>query len=155
MNKYDEIIQKVNSIINLDIPLISNLSNLSRVIYESFENTCWAGFYLYNKEKEELYLGPFQGPVACTIIKNGRGVCGTSVENKKSILVEDVHKFKGHIACYSLSLSEVVVPIFNGDDIFGVIDLDSTFLANYTSDDVIALEKISKIIELNLLKQEK
>lgn len=146
MNK-KEILKIVESLISKEVPLISNLANLSKVIYDHFDGTCWAGFYLCDNNKNEMYLGPFQGPVACTKISYDKGVCGACVSKKQAILVPDVHKFPGHIACYSLSLSEVVVPIFKDGEIFGVIDLDSTNYNNYNNEDVLLLEEISKLIE--------
>ena len=147
MSNKKDIIRVIEGLITKDNKLISNLSNLSKIIYDAFEGTCWAGFYLCDNKKDEMYLGPFQGPVACTKISYDRGVCGACVRSRKSILVPDVHKFPGHIACYSLSLSEVVVPIFKDGEIFGVIDLDSTNYNNYDDEDVKILEQIAMLIE--------
>ena len=144
MNK--ELIEKCQAIVDKSLPLVSNLSNLSSLIYTEIKNTCWAGFYLCDNEKKVMYLGPFQGPVACTLIPFDKGVCGACVTSKDAILVPDVHKFPGHIACYSLTNSEVVVPIIKDDLVFGVIDLDSTQFNNYTEEDVLTLQKIAEII---------
>lgn len=144
MNK--ELIEKCQAIVDKSLPLVSNLSNLSSLIYTEIKNTCWAGFYLCDTEKKVMYLGPFQGPIACTLIPFDKGVCGACVTSKDAILVPDVHKFPGHIACYSLTNSEVVVPIIKDDLVYGVIDLDSTQFNNYTEDDVLTLQKIAEII---------
>ena len=138
-------IKQVQSIIDQNAPLISNLANLSRVLMDLVEGTFWCGFYLADEENN-LYLGPYQGSLACTHIKYGHGVCGKSLELKKSLIVPDVHKFPGHIACSSLSNSEIVVPIIKDDKVIGVIDLDSTKFDNYTEDDKAFLEEVANII---------
>lgn len=138
-------IKQVQSIIDQNAPLISNLANLSRVLMDLVEGTFWCGFYLADEENN-LYLGPYQGSLACTHIKYGHGVCGKSLELKKSLIVPDVHKFPGHIACSSLSNSEIVVPIIKDDKVIGVIDLDSTMFDNYTEDDKAFLEEVANII---------
>ena len=141
------LIQSVKALIDKKLPLVSNLSNLSRLFFEHFENTSWAGFYLKKEEEDILYLGPFQGPVACTLIPLKNGVCGTSAFRKESILVEDVNKFDGHIACSSTSRSEVVVPIIKNDLCVGVIDLDSDLYGNFTLKDKEELEEVANIIK--------
>ena len=138
-------IKQVQSIIDQNAPLISNLANLSRVLMDLVEGTFWCGFYLVDEENN-LYLGPYQGSLACTHIKYGHGVCGKSLELKKSLIVPDVHKFPGHIACSSLSNSEIVVPIIKDNKVIGVIDLDSTKFDNYTEDDKAFLEEVANII---------
>lgn len=138
-------IKQVQSIIDQNAPLISNLANLSRVLMDLVEGTFWCGFYLVDEENN-LYLGPYQGSLACTHIKYGHGVCGKSLELKKSLIVPDVHKFPGHIACSSLSNSEIVVPIIKDDKVIGVIDLDSTMFDNYTEEEKEFLEEVANII---------
>ena len=138
-------IKQVQSIIDQNAPLISNLANLSRVLMDLVEGTFWCGFYLVDEENN-LYLGPYQGSLACTHIKYGHGVCGKSLELKKSLIVPDVHKFPGHIACSSLSNSEIVVPIIKDNKVIGVIDLDSTKFDNYSEDDKEFLEEVANII---------
>ena len=140
------LIEKCRNLVDKDLPLVSNLANISRLIYEEINNTCWAGFYMCDNLKQVMYLGPFQGPVACTTISFLKGVCGACVRSKKPVLVPDVHQFPGHIACYSLTNSEVVVPIIHDDLVIGVIDLDSTNFNNYTEEDIKTLEEIAKII---------
>lgn len=140
------LLKNLKAIIDDAVPLIANLSNISRLLEESFENSLWCGFYLSDEEGKTLYLGPFQGPLACTKIPFGRGVCGTSALHKTTCLVPNVHDFSGHIACSSLSNSEIVVPIIKNDKVVGVIDLDSTLYNNYDLEDQELLEAAAKII---------
>lgn len=140
------LISNVKSLIDKNIPLVSNLSNLSRVIYESFENTSWCGFYITDSTKDVLYLGPYQGPLACTIIPIGKGVCGVSAESKETQLVDNVHEYPGHIACSSSTNSEIVVPVIKNNMVVAVIDLDSDLFANYTTQDQKLLEEVASII---------
>ena len=142
----EKFIKAINNLVTPEVPLVSNLANLSKIIYDFLPNTCWSGFYLCDDEKQEMYLGPFQGPVACTKIPYSKGVCGAAVREKHYQLVDDVHKFPGHIACYSLTNSEVVVPIIKDGHVVGVIDLDSIEYNNYSIDDVNVLEEIASII---------
>ena len=143
-NENISILENIVSIIDKDVPLISNLANLSYVLKFYFKNTDWAGFYL--TKNDVLYLGPFQGDLACTIIPFNKGVCGKAAHLKQSILVPDVHKFEGHIACSSSTNSEVVVPIIKDNKVLGVIDLDSNIIDNYTIEDVKLLESIANVI---------
>lgn len=136
----------VIAIIDKDLPLVSNLSNLSSLFYSYFKNTSWAGFYLSFEDKDVLYLGPFQGSLACTLISFNKGVCGSAAFRKESILVEDVNKFEGHIACSSTSRSEMVIPLIKNNKVLGVIDLDSDLYNNFTSNDVKELEDIVDLI---------
>ena len=133
-------------LIDKNIPLVSNLSNLATILYDEYKNTSWFGFYLVLKEDDVLYLGPYKGPLACTKIKFGKGVCGVSALKKESLLVKDVTKFKTYIACSSTAKSEVVVPIIKNNKCVGVIDLDSDELDNYTTEDVKTLEEISILL---------
>ena len=119
--------------------LIANLANISAALKEQFK-WWWVGFYWVHQD--ELVLGPFQGPVACTRIKKGRGVCGGAWEQGKTLIVADVEKFPGHIACSSASKSEIVVPVFQNGIIVGVLDVDSEILAHFDEVDKIYLEKI-------------
>ena len=148
--KREKLITNAKSIIDHNIPMVSNLANLSSLIKESFPNTSWAGFYLYDEEKEQLFLGPFQGGMACTIIPLGKGVCGNAAKTLKTQLVPDVNLYPSHIACSSLTKSEVVVPIIDNDKILGVIDLDSEEYANYKAEDVGLLEELASIISIIL-----
>lgn len=124
---------------------ISNLANVSAAIWQEMENINWAGFYLLQQGK--LILGPFQGKPACIEIPVGKGVCGTAVREEKTILVEDVHAFPGHIACDCASNSEIVVPIFKDGAVYGVLDIDSPYLARFTGDDQRGLEELVRTLE--------
>ena len=143
-NKKETLLDNIKAIIDLNIPLTSNLANVSKLLKDSFIETSWAGFYLSNESFDTLYLGPYQGDIACTTIAFNKGVCGVAAYKKESQLVGNVHQFEGHIACSSLSNSEVVVPIIKDDKVYGVIDLDSNLFDNYSKEDVILLEQIAK-----------
>ena len=121
---------------------IANMANMAAMIHETF-GFWWTGFYIV--KGEQLVLGPFQGPVACTRIPYGKGVCGTSWQRQETIVVPDVEEFPGHIACSSLSRSEIVVPIFCDDSVYAVLDIDSKELATF---DDIDKEWLEKIVEL-------
>lgn len=138
------LLEQIKTIIDKDIPLVSNLSNVAALLFK-LENINWAGFYLV--EGDTLYLGPFQGDVACTTIEKGKGVCGTCLERKASIIVPNVHEFKGHIACSSLSKSEIVVPVFKNNEVKLVIDIDSPIYNRFHKCELEFLEETSKVIE--------
>jgi GAF domain-containing protein len=124
---------------------VANLANIAGALKEQF-GWLWIGFYLV--KKEELVLGPFQGPVACTRIKKGRGVCGSSWEKAATLIVPDVEKFPGHIACTSLSRSEIVVPILRNNEVVGVLDADSELPDHYDETDKKYLEEIVALIPI-------
>ncbi|MDD3129100.1 MAG: GAF domain-containing protein [Candidatus Izemoplasmatales bacterium] len=109
--------------IDKKLNIITNLANLSAIIMENVKDLNWVGFYLYDGEK--LYLGPFQGKAAVTLIDMGKGVCGTSAKERVTLVVDDVHKFPGHIPCDCDSNSEIVIPIIKNNQLFGVLDIDS------------------------------
>ena len=138
------LLKQIENIIDKDLPLVSNLSNVSALLNQ-LENINWCGFYLANGET--LYLGPFQGEVACTTIPFGKGVCGTSAKEKETIVVDDVNKFPTHIACSSLSKSEIVTPIIKDDKVMGVIDIDSPIYSRFSSEDKELLEKVASILK--------
>lgn len=138
--KYEMLVKQIKHLLEKNENIISNLSNFTAALKQTFNKISWVGFYLY--DGNELYLGPFQGKVACTKIKIGDGVCGTSAEKKKTIIVPDVDKFPGHIACDAESKSEIVVPIIKGDRLYGVLDLDSTSLNAFNETDEKYLEKL-------------
>ena len=127
---------------------IANLANASAAVWQAMEDINWAGFYLM--EGGKLVLGPFQGKPACIEIPLGRGVCGTAAAEKRTILVEDVHRFPGHIACDSASNSEIVVPIFRNGEVYGVLDIDSPCFFRFSGEDQKGLEEIVDILEENL-----
>ena len=133
-------ISKIKAIIDKNIPLVSNLANISAILNE-MEDINWCGFYLAKDNK--LYLGPFQGELACTIIPFGKGVCGTAAIEKKTLIVDNVLEFKGHIACSSKSRSEIVTPIIKGGSVVGVIDIDSPSFSRFKEEDKNVLEKIA------------
>ena len=129
---------------------LAMLANVAAAINMNYEQINWAGFYLY--KNDELVLGPFQGKVACTHIPMGKGVCGTSASNKKTIIVEDVHKFEGHIAGDSASNSEIVVPIIYENTLIGVIDIDSFIFNRFNNEDKEILEEVAKVLANRLKK---
>src|SRR5919106_2917375 len=123
--QYKSLIPQIKGLLEGETDLIANLANISAALKEQF-NWFWVGFYLV--KNDALVLGPFQGPVACTRIRKGKGVCGTSWEQAKTLIVPDVEKFPGHIACSSLSRSEIVVPVLKNGDVVAVLDADSLTL---------------------------
>ena len=134
------------ALIDDTLPLVSNLANLSRLLFEGFDGVSWAGFYLTDDSLQNMYLGPYQGPIACTRIPFTKGVCGAAAREQKTQLVQNVHEFPGHIACSSLTNSELVVPILKNGLSVGVIDLDSEKMANFTEEHAQTLEKIAQIL---------
>jgi GAF domain-containing protein len=142
--QYESLLPQVKALLEGEPDLIANLANITGALKEQF-NWLWVGFYLV--KGDELVLGPFQGPVACTRIKKGRGVCGTSWAKAETIIVPDVEKFPGHIACSSLSRSEIVVPIIRNKKVMAVLDADSVELNQYDAIDQEYLEKIVDLIQ--------
>jgi GAF domain-containing protein len=144
--KYASLLPQVKQLIGAENDLIANMANVSAALKEAF-NFLWAGFYLV--KRNELVLGPFQGPIACTRIALGKGVCGTSWNKKETIIVDDVDNFPGHIACSSLSKSEIVIPLFDKqNNVFAVLDVDSESLKTFDQTDAYYLEEIIKLIPL-------
>ncbi|REB06536.1 GAF domain-containing protein [Sporosarcina sp. BI001-red] len=123
---------------------IANLSNASALLSNFLDRTNWTGFYLM--EEGELVLGPFQGLPACIRIPMGRGVCGTSAENRETLLVEDVNAFAGHIACDSASQSEIVIPLVKNDELIGVLDIDSPEIGRFSEEDRVGLEQFVEVL---------
>lgn len=138
------IVEQVKNIIDKKLPLMSNLANVSAILF-TLGNLNWAGFYVV--EGDYLLLGPFQGEVACTKIEYGKGVCGSAFKEKKTIIVPNVNEFKGHIACSSLSKSEIVVPIIKNDRVVAVIDIDSPFYDRFHDEEKKILEAVSDILK--------
>lgn len=167
MADYGLLAKQIVSLAEVDAHWLPVLSNAAALLWDALDDINWAGFYLVDPAtvagvepgsgsgaepdlelvSPELRLGPFQGKVACVRIPFGRGVCGTAVSTKTSQLVEDVHQFPGHIACDSASNSEVVVPIFEGDQVVGVLDIDSPSAARFTQEDLAGLEQVVKALE--------
>ena len=141
--KYTTLLPQIDNLIAIEKDLIANLANVSAALKETF-NFLWVGFYLV--KGEELVLGPFQGPLACTRIKYGKGVCGTAWKEGKTIVVPDVNQFPGHIACSSASQSEIVVPIHKDGDVVAVLDIDSKQLNTFNEEDALYLEKLCQTI---------
>jgi GAF domain-containing protein len=143
--RYKSLLPQIEALISYETDLIANLGNIAAALKEQF-SWFWVGFYLV--KEGELVLGPFQGPVACTRIKKGKGVCGTSWEQKKSLIVADVDQFPGHIACSSISKSEIVVPIVRDEEVIGVLDVDSEKYDQFDEIDQKYLEKVVNMIQL-------
>jgi GAF domain-containing protein len=141
---YDELYSQILIIINSESNSVANIGNVISILHHTF-NFLWTGLYFVSNQ--ELKLGPFQGTLACTKIKYNKGVCGTCWAKKEAIIVDDVHLFDGHIACSSLSKSEIVIPIFNDlNQVIAVMDIDSEKIANFNDIDTLYLSKIiSKI----------
>ena len=138
------LVEQVKQIVDKELPLISNLSNVSAVL-NTLPNINWCGFYLLSGDR--LFLGPFQGEVACTIIPLDKGVCGYAAKNQKTVIVDNVNEFPGHIACSSLSKSEIVVPIIRDNEVKAVIDIDAPFFNRFTQEDASLLEEIADVLK--------
>ena len=141
--QYEALLPQIKALLEGEPDLIANLANITGALKEQF-NWLWIGFYLV--KGDELVLGPFQGPVACTRIKKGKGVCGASWAKAETLIVPDVEKFPGHIACSSLSRSEIVVPIIRNNKVLGVLDVDSIEPDQYDNIDQDYLEQITELI---------
>lgn len=141
--QYRSLLPQLSGLLEGESDFIANMANTCAALKEQF-GWLWVGFYLV--KGKELVLGPFQGPVACTRIKKGRGVCGTSWQEEKTILVEDVHAFPGHIACSSLSRSEIVIPLLYQGNCIGVLDIDSELLNDFDTTDQQYLEQIVSLV---------
>ena len=141
--KYKQILPQINALIEPETDRTANLANIAAVLKEVF-NPLWVGFYEW--KTDELVLGPFQGPIACTRIKSGKGVCGKSFEIAKTIVVPDVDKFPGHIFCSNSSKSEIVVPIIRNGEVLAVLDVDSYKLNHFDDVDQEYLEQLANLI---------
>lgn len=141
--KYKALLPQIESLVEGEDNLTANLGNICSALKYNMDRFFWVGFYI--RKGDELILGPFQGPVACTRIHIPNGVCGTAVKEKKTIIVDDVNKFPGHIACSSESKSEIVVPIFTGDEVAAVLDVDSDDYSSFDEKDKLYLEKIAQM----------
>lgn len=143
--QYQTLLPQIKALLEGEPDLIANLANICAALKEQF-GWFWVGFYLV--KNDELVLGPFQGPVACTRIKKGRGVCGSSWAEAKTLIVPDVEKFPGHIACSSLSRSEIVIPLMQDNEVWGVLDVDSSELNEFDDTDQKYLEDILKLLRI-------
>lgn len=142
--QYSSLIPQIKGLLEGETDEIANLANVAAALKEQF-GWLWVGFYLV--KNGQLVLGPFQGPVACTRIQPGRGVCGTSWKEARTLIVPDVEKFPGHIACSSLSKSEIVVPMFRNETVYGVLDADSSKLSQFDETDRRFLEEIVALLQ--------
>jgi len=147
--QYGALFPQVKALLEGEPDLVANLANLSAALKEQF-GWLWVGFYLV--KEDELVLGPFQGPVACTRIRKGRGVCGSAWERNETLIVPDVEKFPGHIACSSLSKSEIVVPLRTNGQVAGVLDVDSASLDAFDETDRKWLEEMVLLIDMQQVK---
>ncbi len=143
-DQYESLVPQIKGLLDGETDLVANLANVAAALKEQF-GWFWVGFYMV--KNNELVLGPFQGPVACTRIRKGRGVCGSSWEQQKTLIVPDVEKFPGHIACSSLSKSEIVVPIIRNNEVVAVLDVDSDQYDQFDSTDQQYLEQIVSLIQ--------
>ena len=141
--RYEALLPQIESVLEVEPDMIARMANVAAMLHETFR-FWWTGFY--RVVDDQLVLGPFQGPMACTRIRRGRGVCGTAWEKAETIVVPDVEKFPGHIACSSASKSEIVVPLFAGDAVIGVLDIDSENLATFDDVDKKWLEQVAKLL---------
>lgn len=142
-DQYRSLLPQISALLEGENDEIANMGNVCAALKEQF-GFLWVGFYLV--KGPELILGPFQGPVACTRIQKGKGVCGSAWEQAKTVIVPDVDAFPGHIACSSVSRSEIVIPIFNQGEVKGVLDVDSAHLNDFDETDALYLNQILKLI---------
>jgi L-methionine (R)-S-oxide reductase len=140
---YVSLAEQLRSLLEGERDFTANAANFASLIFHALPDLNWAGFYLY--KNNELVLGPFQGKPACMRIQMGKGVCGTAAQQRKTILVDNVHEFPGHIACDSESNSEVVVPLINNEQLIGVLDLDSPVFGRFDDDDASGLNELAQI----------
>lgn len=141
--RYTALLPQVKSLCEGESDMIAKMANVSALLHSEF-GFWWTGFY--RVLDGELVLGPFQGPIACIHIAYGRGVCGSAWKERRTLVVPDVEQFPGHIACSSESRSEIVVPVFRGDNIIAVLDIDSRELATFDEDDALCLEQLVKLL---------
>lgn len=141
---YKELYVQTEHLLHGETDMIANLANVASLVYHSFSEVNWAGFYLW--KTDQLVLGPFNGKPACVRIALGRGVCGTAAERRETVVVEDVEAFPGHIACDSASRSEIVVPLVKDGTLLGVLDIDSPILNRFNHEDKQGLERLVEIV---------
>lgn len=142
---YENMLPQIKSLVEGENDIIANMANVAACLKDTF-NFWWVGFY--RVVGEELVLGPFQGPLACTRIRKGKGVCGTAWQKAETVIVPDVDEFPGHIACSSLTKSEIVVPVFKGKEVVAVLDIDSERLASFDETDKSSLEELVSCFKL-------
>lgn len=142
--KYQLILKQIEGLIRNERDWVANCANAAALLFNSMEDINWAGFYLY--KEGQLVLGPFQGNLACIRIAMGKGVCGTSAQEKRTMIVKNVHEFEGHIPCDAASNSEIVLPIVKEDHLIGVLDIDSPLIGRFDEVDGKYLEEFVKIL---------
>lgn len=140
------VLEQLRGLLEGEPDTVARLANVSALLMRAMDRVSWIGFYVWDGKRRELVLGPFQGPPACTRIAWGRGVCGTAARDGRTVRVEDVRLFPGHIACDAASRSEIVVPIRCGDRLFGVLDADSTEVGRFNAADEAFLEKVAAVL---------
>ena len=141
--RYEALLPQIESVVEDENDLIANMANVAAMLHETF-GFWWTGFY--RVDGQQLVLGPFQGPIACTRIPYGKGVCGTAWQRAETVIVPNVHEFAGHIACSSASNSEIVVPIISDKQVIAVLDIDSTDFGTFDDTDQFYLEQIAKML---------
>ena len=146
--EYNYLCKSLEAIMQDENDALANLSNSAALLFQHMKEVNWAGFYLF--KENQLVLGPFQGKPACVRIALGRGVCGKAAQEKKPVLVSDVHLFPGHIACDAASESEIVIPIVAKDKLVGVLDIDSDIKARFTEQDLMGLQEYVKILATHI-----
>lgn len=143
--RYASLLPQIEALTTYESDPIANMANITAALKEQF-GWLWIGFYIV--KEDELVVGPFQGPIACTRIRKGKGVCGTAWQNAATIIVPDVELFPGHIACSSLSRSEIVVPVFKGQEVAAILDVDSVLLNDFDETDQLFLEQVAALVRL-------
>lgn len=143
-DRYKNLLPQIKSLISGETDTIANFANISAALKQTFD-FFWVGFYIV--KRDELVLGPFQGTIACTRIRYGKGVCGTAWKEKRIVIVPDVNQFPGHIACDAASQSEIVVPLFYHDEVVAVLDIDSQYLNHFDETDALYLKEIVTLLE--------
>ncbi len=144
---YQMVIKQLRALLDGETNQLANLANASAILNQFLSDINWVGFYLYEEENEQLVLGPFQGLPACVRIQNGKGVCGTASKEEKTMRIDNVHEFPGHIACDAASQSEIVVPMYASGKLLGVLDIDSPKVGRFDRVDQEYLEKFTAALE--------
>ena len=147
---YEMMIKQLDSMLSNETNIIGILANTSALLFDTLPHINWAGFYLYDQQNDKLILGPFQGKVACMHIPMNKGVCGTSAYTQKTLVVDDVHTFEGHIACDSASNSEIVIPIIINNALFGVLDIDAPIKNRFNGEDKLYLEQFVDVLKKHI-----
>jgi len=149
---YQELCEKLQDLLGTETDIVANAANASALLFHSLPDVNWAGFYIFRNGK--LIVGPFQGKPACVYIETGKGVCGTAAKKKETVLVSDVSKFKGHIACDPDSKSEIAVPLLNWGKLIGILDIDSATLNRFDEDDQEGLEAFASVFVASLITED-